>query len=158
MLSRANLLSLAAGALVVLLAVFIVAYYRAASDFAGYWTGEASWLAEAGLSGALLHLRREGGGWLPAGRYAGLLLLVDEAGQPVACEDLSVARDSFAFELAGHLATRRPCRAGAAVAGCDLWPERVRLALDTRRGTLTVYDSERVYAHLVRDATANALG
>ena len=156
--------ALAAAAVVVLLLVYAALIAPAARRYrdylSGFWVGAAAFLPKAQLSDMQLYLAPPEGGV-----RQGYLLMVDDAGAFVAnCpielrgapRPWSAARATLAREgdRCAFPALELELEAGAAGPLPPI-PAALRGVLSVLDGSLTLYDGEKVYAFLYKDAQAS---
>lgn len=143
-------------AVVVLLLIAASARARYENYLGGLWVGDPGFLESAGLGDVQLFIGPRGP------RRSGYLLMANEGGEVIANQ---------AFELGLRGAARLPNALRSVLRGRGdtyrsratfdfdadaVFPEHVRLSLSILDGSLTIYDSERVYAYLVKDMAATA--
>ena len=158
-----------AAVIVVLVIIIVVAWGRtrdAENVFTGFWTGEPAFLDRAGLREMYLYVaprERRGLRW---GRQ-GYLVMADADGNLISNQALELTygaplRRGLAA-LKSHFGDGR-YEVPTLLVDCEedeIIPSRLRMGLDATKGTLALYNNEKLFAFLTRDnetslATAGA--
>lgn len=150
---------IALAALIVILIILVAVLSPRVRDFekflSGVWVGEPAFLKEAGLAELYFYIA-------PREKTSrqGYLVMVDSQGEFVSNQgvelDYKCAFKRWMSALKSNFSARSeadyrvPC-AQVTYDDSAVMPEELSLGLDVSKGTLTLYDSEKIYAFLVKD-------
>lgn len=134
----------------------------------GFWSGDPTFLKEAGLSQMHLYIapcERSGGRWC----RQGYLLMVDSGGAMVSNQGIELQWSGMAGRwksaLKSHFSASadevyRVANAAFTYDFQAVMPEAMHLGLDVAQGSISLYTDEKLYAFLMKDnevsAAANA--
>lgn len=149
---------IALAALVLILIILVVVLSPRVREFekflSGVWIGESAFLKESGLAELYLYIApRE------KSSRQGYLVMVDSQGEFVSNQgveiDYACAFKRWMSALKSNFSSSKvdycvPC-AQITYDDSAAMPEEMSLGLDVSKGTLTLYDSEKIYAFLVKD-------
>ncbi len=125
----------------------------------GFWSGEPTFLKEAGLSEMYLYVspcERSGGRWC----RQGYLVMVDAGGAMVSNQGVEITYGGMAGRwksaLKSHFSggaqeTYRIPGAEFTFDDRSVMPEDMRMGLNVTEGTLALYTDEKIYAFFVKD-------
>jgi len=146
--------------IVVILIILVVAVPRTQGHergLSGFWVGEPAFLETAGLSDMYLYLAPAEGGGLRTVRQ-GYLIMTDLDGGFVSNQSVGLRYAAGPGRWAGSLKNHFSPGAPYRIAGAELvydeapvMPEKLSLAYHPAEGTLSLYDSEKLYALLLKD-------
>jgi len=150
-------------AIIVILIVLIAVVPPRVRDYelflSGFWSGEPTFLKEAGLSEMYLYIapcERCGGRWC----RQGYLVMVDAGGAMVSNQGIEITYGGITGRWKSALKSHFPSRAqetyripGAEFTYDDesVMPEDMRMGLNVTEGTLALYTDEKIYAFFVKD-------
>lgn len=153
---RARSLATAGIIVLIILLILIVAprIHGLESQISGFWTGNDAFLERAGLASYYLYIgpRESKAPW---SRRQGFLVITDREGGTVTSQAIGISYLSlfrrWTSALRGHFSPAAPYNIKATIEYDDeaVMPEKVTLSF--LNGTLTVRDSEKIYAFLTRD-------
>lgn len=155
-------------AVVVVVLVLIAAVAPRVRDYEGFlegfWSGDPTFLEEAGLSEMFLYIaprERVGGRWC----RQGYLVMVDDAGGMVSNQGVEIGWAGAAGRWASALKSNfsgDPAEVFR-VADADftydeeaVMPQAMSLGLDVTRGAVSLYTADRLYAFLYKDNEVSA--
>lgn len=160
---RGCLLAVALALVIILVWAAVRATRRYDSYLEGMWSGNFSFLAQAGLRDFNLYIGPRGSD----GRRSGYLIMADKADGLVANHSIEITERSD--YLSGLLASFRGAhdvyspRDFAITSGPDTsveispLPPHLRVSLSMLDGTLTLFDKSDVYAYLEKDIAASTV-
>lgn len=159
-------------AIVVIVVILIAVVAPRVRDYerflSGFWSGDPTFLKEAGLSQMHLYIspcERSGGRWC----RQGYLLMVDSGGALVSNQGVELewsgAIGRWKSALKSHFSANadevyRVRNAEFTYDDLAVMPEEMHLGLNITQGSVSLYTDEKLYAFLIKDneisATANA--
>lgn len=143
-------------AILVVLVVIVIAKLaqRYEKYTTGLWVGDSSFLQKADLRDMQLFL-----GPAEGGKRQGYLIMAGTDGNLISNQAIEVCGGGQWSAAKQWLrAENDSCRSRVNIT-CDeqdLFPTQLNMAVSILNGTLTLYDDEKVYAFLVKDASASS--